>query len=111
MKLIGNIQGETAGACFDFSGSGYGRVSGIAFEGNNCQVTVLNARVGNNAPQDNFHPDWTNYDSDLTYERCNFAGGQVAVFANHMGEVITWRDCRFNGQNNLLITWRLDQVA
>jgi hypothetical protein len=28
-------------------------------------------------------------------------------FANHMGEVLTWRDCKFNGPNNLLITWRL----
>ena len=33
--------------------------------------------------------------------------GSVAVFANHMGEVLTWRDCKFNGPNNLLITWRL----
>ena len=33
--------------------------------------------------------------SDLTYSHCNFAHAPVAAFANHMGEVLTFRDCRF----------------
>ena len=36
-----------AGACHEFSGSGYGTVQGIAFQGSNCRVMVLNARTAN----------------------------------------------------------------
>ena len=107
VRIQANIAGPEVGACFDFSGSAYGRVSGISFEGSNCQVIVLNARTANVAAQDNFHPDWTIYGSDIVYESCNFHGGSVGQFANHMGEVITWRDCKFNGPNNVIITWRL----
>jgi hypothetical protein len=35
------------------------------------------------------------YGSDITYSHCNFAHAPVAAFANHMGEVLTFRDCRF----------------
>ena len=106
-RISADIVGNQTGACFDFSGSGYGRVSGIAFECTNAQLCALNARTAGIGPQDNFHPDWTIYGSDIVYESCNFHGGTVAVFANHMGEVLTWRDCKFNGPNNVLITWRL----
>lgn len=105
-RISADIAGPQVGACFDFSGSGYGRVSGIAFECSGGQVCALKARTAGIGPQDNFHPDWTIYGSDIVYERCNFHGGSVAQFANHMGEVLTWRDCKFNGPNNLLITWR-----
>ena len=44
VQLQANLN-TTQGACFDFSGSAFGSVSGIAFGGNNCQVTVLNART------------------------------------------------------------------
>ena len=53
------IAGNQTGACFDFSGSGYGRVSGIAFECTNAQLCALNARTAGIGPQDNFHSDWS----------------------------------------------------
>ena len=112
VQLQANLN-KTEGACFDFSGSAYGSVSGIAFGGKNCQVTVLNARTCCQSTQDQNRSTGSIYGSDLTYERCNFAGGSVAAFANHMGEVITWRDCRFHDGGHrpgVLITWRLDQA-
>lgn len=102
---------RTYGACFDFSGSAYGKVSGIAFGGTNCQVMALNARTCCQNKQDENRSSGSIYGSDIIYESCNFAGGSVAAFANHMGEVLTWRDCKFhNGGNRpgLLISWRLD---
>ena len=67
-RITASIAGPEVGACFDFSGSAYGRVSGIAFEASNCQVCALNARTANVGPADNFHPDWTIYGSDIVYE-------------------------------------------
>ena len=36
-----------AGACFDFTGAGYGTVEGLEFQGSGCRVMVLNARPSN----------------------------------------------------------------
>jgi hypothetical protein len=68
---------RTYGACFDFSGSAYGKVSGIAFGGTNCQVMALNARTCCENKQDQNRSSGSIYGSDITYERCNFAGGYV----------------------------------
>jgi hypothetical protein len=86
VQLVAQLN-KTEGACFDFSGSAYGLVSGIAFGGTNCQVTVLNARTCCQSKQDQNRSTGSIYGSDITYERCNFGGGSVAAFANHMGEV------------------------
>ena len=83
-RISADIAGPQVGACFDFSGSGYGRVSGIAFECSGGQVCALNARTAGIGPQDNFHPDWTIYGSDIVYERCNFHGGRVAQMSYHV---------------------------
>jgi hypothetical protein len=100
---------KPAGACHEFSGSGYGSVSGIYFTGTNCKVMILNARTSNcGRPLPGVVCD--NYGSDLVFSSCNFNGAPVAAFANHMGEVLTWRDCRFHssgGSTGLLLTWRL----
>jgi hypothetical protein len=98
-----------ASACHEFSGAGYGTVEGISFQGTNCRVMVLNARTSNcSRPLPG--ADCTIYGSDLVYSHCNFGYAPVAAFANHMGEVLTWRDCRFHsggGSPGLLISWRL----
>lgn len=107
VRLIANLD-KAHDVCFDFSGSSYGSIKGLAFEGAKCKITVLNARTSNSNP----YQTGEVYGSDLVYEQCNFARGPVAAFANHMGEVITWRDCKFHGGGGspgLLNTWRLDQ--
>ncbi len=100
-----------AGACFDFTGAGYGTVEGLDFQGSNCKVMVLNARPSNcTRPLPGAGCDI--YGSDITYSHCNFAHAPVAAFANHMGEVLTFRDCRFKaggGSPGLLLSWRLQQ--
>jgi hypothetical protein len=50
------------------------------------------------------------YGSDIVWTDCDFDNhGGAATFVNHMGEVLTWRDCRFHSSGphpGLLITWR-----
>jgi len=84
----------------DFSGSSYGVISGIAFARNDVRpkATVLLARTQ------------TGYGSDLRFENCNFASGQVAAVYCHSAEVITFAGCRFHcgGTPGFLVTGRRD---
>ena len=100
-----------ADACFDFTGAGYGTVEGLSFQGSRCKVMVLNARPSNcTRPLPGVACDI--YGSDITYSHCNFGHAPVAAFANHMGEVLTFRDCRFKAGGEspgLLLSWRLQQ--
>ena len=48
------------------------------------------------------------YGSDIAWRGCNFAGGSKAAFVDHMGEVLTWDNCRFHssgGAPSLLLTY------
>eukprot|EP00039_Didymoeca_costata_P031503 m.35076 g.35076 ORF g.35076 m.35076 type:complete len:526 (-) comp8828_c0_seq1:118-1695(-) len=86
------------GTAHDFTASSYGVVQGIAFAGTATGAMVLNGKTLPNG-----------YGSDITYRDCNFGNGQKGAFVNHMGEVLTWDNCRFHGSRNapaLLITWR-----
>jgi hypothetical protein len=85
----------------DFTGVAYGSVEGIAFLGGSAMAQVLLGRTATG----------NGYGSDVVFRNCNFAPPSrmgAMAFVNHMGEVITWRDCRFlgNGAPALLITWR-----
>jgi len=77
---------DLASACHEFSGSGYGTIEGILFQGSNCKVMVLNARTSN-CTRPLPGADCDIYGSDLVYSHCNFGGAPVAAFANHMGKV------------------------
>jgi hypothetical protein len=63
------------------------------------QPKVLNGRTSDGG-----------YGSDIVWTDCDFDNhGGAATFVNHMGEVLTWRDCRFHSSGphpGLLITWR-----
>ena len=86
------------GTAHDFTASSYGIVQGIAFYGSATGAMVLN---GKTLPR--------GYGSDITYRDCNFGGGKRGSFVNHMGEVLTWDNCRFHGGRDapgLLITWK-----
>lgn len=89
---------EEVGA--DFSGSSYGKISGIAFARNETRpkATVLLARTQ------------TGYGSDLYFENCNFASGSVAAVYCHSAEVITFSGCRFHcgGRPGFLVTGMRD---
>lgn len=54
------------------------------------------------------------YGSDLIFRRCNFGGAPKGAFVDHMGEVLTWEECKFHGHSDngpgLVITWRADSV-
>jgi len=70
------------GVAHDFTGAGYGTVENIAFVGSISGVMVLNGRTSNGT-----QPYGGIYGSDIRWKGCNFAGGSVASFVNHMGEV------------------------
>jgi hypothetical protein len=70
-----NIQG----VAHDFTGSGYGKIENIAFTGG-AEVMVLNGRTSNSTAGGGI------YGSDILWRGCNFAGGSLASFVNHMGE-------------------------
>lgn len=84
----------------DFSGSSYGKISGIAFAHDSVRpkATVLLARTE------------TGYGSDLCFEDCNFASGGVAAVYCHSAEVITFSGCRFHcgGTPGFLVTGMTD---
>lgn len=84
----------------DFSGSSYGTIEGIAFtsDGVRPKATVLLARTQ------------TGYGSDLSFENCNFATGEVAAVYCHSAEVITFSGCRFHcgGSPGFLVTGMTD---
>lgn len=84
----------------DFSGSSYGKISGIAFARDSVRpkATVLLARTE------------TGYGSDLCFEDCNFASGGVAAVYCHSAEVITFSGCRFHcgGTPGFLVTGMTD---
>lgn len=84
----------------DFSGSSYGKISGLAFTHDEVRpkATVLLARTE------------TGYGSDLCFEDCNFASGEVAAVYCHSAEVITFSGCRFHcgGTPGFLVTGMTD---
>lgn len=84
----------------DFSGSSYGKISGIAFAHDSVRpkATVLLARTE------------TGYGSDLCFEDCNFASGEVTAVYCHSAEVITFSGCRFHcgGTPGFLVTGMTD---
>ena len=103
--LVKIVAEHIEGTCQDFTGCGYGYVEGIAFVGSCTGAMVLNGRTSSPGP---------NYGSDLIFRRCNFGGAPKGAFVDHMGEVLTWQDCKFHGHSDngpgLVITWRADST-
>mmetsp|Transcript_9600 Transcript_9600/g.17540 ORF Transcript_9600/g.17540 Transcript_9600/m.17540 type:complete len:531 (+) Transcript_9600:68-1660(+) len=98
-----NVNGT---AIHDFTGSAWGSIEGIAFKGGNATTQILWGRT--NATFQN--KNCATYGSDVKWKNCDIDGG----FVSHMGEVLSWENCRFhsnggvNHKPGLLITYRAD---
>lgn len=113
VSLITGVSNKVA---FDFSGSAYGYVSGIAFQKSSSATPsafLLLARLADGSA------NHSTYGSDIVFERCNIGGFVgIASIIVHSAEVITWNNCRFAANDphpSLLYTchqqaWGYDSV-